>query len=62
MNVSEKIGYLIRKSIEPRALEEVCACWYYDLADSIEATDTIDLIDIINHNYDCDECGYRKES
>lgn len=60
MNVVEKIAYLIRKSIEARALEEVCACWYYDLADSIEATDTLDLMDVINHNYDCEQCGLRK--
>ena len=46
-----------RETLEILALEEVCACLYYDLADSMDATGDQELIDIITHNYDCDMCG-----
>jgi hypothetical protein len=58
MNVStlsrRSIG---RLSLEKAALKEVCACQYYDLADSLSITSSLELIYIINDNYDCALCG-----
>jgi len=36
MNVVEIINKLGRKTIELIALDMVCACWYYELADNID--------------------------
>jgi len=46
-----------REDLERMALEEVCSCWYYDLADTIEETSDEDLIQIIEHGYPCEICG-----
>ena len=58
MNVStlsrRSIG---RLSLEKAALKEVCACQYYDLADNLAVTSSVELVHIINHHYDCASCG-----
>ena len=58
MNVStlsrRQIG---RLALEKAALKEVCACQYYDLRDKLSETSSLELIYIINHNYDCPMCG-----
>lgn len=36
-----------REELETFALNAVCACWYYDLADTLEETSDADLIGII---------------
>jgi hypothetical protein len=60
MNVSnlsrQSIGRLL---LEKAALKEVCACQYYDLADNLGITNSVELVYIINHNYDCAMCGRR---
>ena len=62
MNVStlsrRSIG---RLSLEKAALKEVCACQYYDLADNLSITSSLELMSIINGNYDCAMCGRRGE-
>jgi len=58
MNVStlsrRSIG---RLALEKAALKEVCACQYYDLRDKLSETNSLELIYIITHNYDCALCG-----
>jgi hypothetical protein len=51
-----------RLSLEKAALKEVCACQYYDLADSLGITNSIELVYIINHNYDCAMCGRKGDN
>jgi hypothetical protein len=46
-----------RLALEKAALKEVCACRYYDLRDNLGETSSLELIYIINHNYDCAGCG-----
>jgi hypothetical protein len=48
---------LSREDIEKQALEEICSCRYYDLADNIEACSEEDLQAIIDHTVKCDICG-----
>ncbi len=36
-----------REELEALALNAVCACWYYDLADTLQETPDADLIRII---------------
>ena len=50
---------LRRVILERAALQIVCACLYYDLADCIDSTSDQELIDIINRNYDCELCGLK---
>ncbi len=59
MNIKELIsGYpLDRELLEKAALEEVCSCQCYDLADCLDSTSDLELINIITHNYDCEMCG-----
>jgi hypothetical protein len=58
MNVSNLQARSIgRLSLEKAALKEVCACQYYDLADNLSITSSLELIYIINGNYDCALCG-----
>ena len=52
---------LRRVILERVALQIVCACLYYDLADCIDEASDQELIDIINRNYDCEICGLKKE-
>jgi hypothetical protein len=46
-----------RESLESEALAEICACRYYDLADTLEETPDKDLISIIKHTRKCEVCG-----
>ena len=46
-----------RELLEQLALEKVCACQYYDLADCLDTTSDQELTNIINQNYDCEMCG-----
>jgi len=54
-----KITWLYRRMLEQQALNQICACQYYDLADCLGETGDSELIDIINHHYDCDSCGLK---
>jgi redox-regulated HSP33 family molecular chaperone len=54
-----KITRLYRQMLEQQALKQVCACLYYDLADCLNETSDQELIDIINHHYDCDSCSLK---
>ncbi len=59
MNSKELIsGYpLDRELLESVALQEVCSCQYYDLADYLDSTSDQELINIMTHTYDCEMCG-----
>lgn len=46
-----------RELLEKTALEEICACLYYDLADTLEETPDEELQGIVNHTIKCDTCG-----
>ena len=46
-----------RMALEKTALKEACACQYYDLQDNLESTSSLELMRVINHNYDCPMCG-----
>ena len=46
-----------RETLESRAIEEVCACRYYDLQDTLGETPDEDLMAIINHTRPCEICG-----
>jgi len=46
-----------REELEQRAMEEVCACRYYDLADTLQETPDDDLWSVINHTNKCEICG-----
>ena len=48
---------LKREDLEKLALEEVCACLYYDLADTVGETSDDNLLSIINHTDQCEMCG-----
>jgi redox-regulated HSP33 family molecular chaperone len=50
---------LRRVILERAALQMVCACLYYDLADCIDEASDQELTDIINQNYDCELCGLK---
>ena len=52
---------LVRGLLEAQATEQVCACLAYELADNLDITTDQELIDIINHNYDCEMCGLTKK-
>lgn len=51
------INELDRECLEHLALMRVCACLYYNLANSIDSTSDQELLDIINHEYSCDICN-----
>ena len=58
MNVSTLSRRAIgRLALERTALKEVCVCQYYDLRDKLHEVSLLELIHIINHNYDCASCG-----
>lgn len=44
-----------REELEVLALNAVCACWYYDLADTLEETPDADLVRIIERE-PCTAC------
>ena len=46
-----------REDLEKRAVEEVCACRYYDLQDTLQETPDEDLLSIVNHTNKCETCG-----
>jgi hypothetical protein len=46
-----------RELLEKEALAEVCACWYYDLADTLYETPYEDLKAIVSHTCACGTCG-----
>lgn len=46
-----------RESLEEAALQAVCACRYYDLADNLDITTNGELLDIIEGHDGCHECG-----
>ena len=46
-----------RSQLENLALKEVCACRYYDLADTVGETSEEDLRAIIEHTDKCEICG-----
>ena len=45
-----------RELPEKEAMAEVCACWYYDLADTLYETSDDDLLAIVNHTHTCITC------
>ena len=47
---------LSREDLERLALRKVCACLYYDLADTIGETSDEELIKVIRGEYECDIC------
>ena len=46
-----------RSQLENLALKEVCACRYYDLADTVGETPEEDLKAIIQRTNKCEICG-----
>lgn len=48
---------LTREELEKLALKEICACRYYDLADTLGETSDEELQDIIDHKIPCEICG-----
>lgn len=46
-----------RKLLEKIALQEICACLYYNLADNIETATDDELRDIIDGKVYCEECS-----
>jgi len=47
-----------RQELEREALQTICACWYYDFADSIDAMTDDELIEVIaNNGVECVNCG-----
>jgi hypothetical protein len=47
---------LDRESLEMLALESVCACRYYDLADYLDITTNAELLSIIDGEDRCHNC------
>lgn len=45
-----------RELLEREALTEVCACWYYDLADTLYEMRDEDLLAIVKHASECTVC------
>lgn len=46
-----------RELLEKRAVDAICACQYYDLADNMDCTTDGELLDIIEGRYTCEMCG-----
>jgi hypothetical protein len=46
-----------RELLESEALAEVCACQYYELADTIDETPDEDLLSIVHSTRKCEVCG-----
>lgn len=47
---------LTREELEKQAMEEVCSCRYYDLADTLQENTDEDLQSIIDHTNTCEIC------
>jgi len=45
-----------RELLEKEALAEVCACRYYDLADTLYESSDDDQLSIVNHTKEYDIC------
>lgn len=46
-----------REALEKKALEVICACNYYDLADNVDSMSNEELQEIITNNgVECDTC------
>jgi hypothetical protein len=43
----------MREELEKEALQSVCPCWYYDLADNIDSLSDYDLYQIAQRPYIC---------
>jgi hypothetical protein len=56
---SDNLVTMNREELEQLAMIRVCACMYYDLADTLGETPDEDLIKVINHDYDCEGCGLK---
>jgi len=48
-----------RESLEMLALESICACRYYDLADYLDITTNAELLAIIDGEDRCPNCKGR---
>lgn len=46
-----------RETLEAKAIDEVCACQYYELQDTINETPDDELRAIIDHTTPCEICG-----
>lgn len=42
-----------RVELEAKALEAICACYYYDLIDNLENTTDVELLEIIENKVKC---------
>ena len=59
MNIANlKSNYVAREKLERAALMVICACYYYDLADTIESMTESELEEIVANKgiVDCDLC------
>ncbi len=54
--MNPKLYMTERENLEKGALDTVCACWYYDLADSIGSTSDEELQAIVASGVPCDSC------
>jgi len=55
--VNDDLPFEDREVLEHLALEQVCACLYYDLADCIDESSDEELIAIVDGTSRCDVCG-----
>ncbi len=46
-----------RSALEAAALEAICPCQYYELADNLEITTDSELLEIIEGKQPCENCG-----
>lgn len=46
-----------RELLEKEAVDEVCACRYYDLQDTLGECSDAELLAIIGHTHRCEICG-----
>jgi len=46
-----------REVLEEAALQAICACRYYDLADNLDITTNAELLDIIEDRHTCHDCA-----
>lgn len=50
-------NYEVREKLEKSALMAICACYYYDLADTIDSMTDKELeVIVANKGIDCDLC------
>ena len=56
MNWNTLMSDIDREVLEQMAMEAICVCYYYDLADALDAIPDHDLWDIINVNVPCELC------